>query len=42
MKSLPSAGTMDELLFSPREFTDTSVNFGLALNTKQSPPWLIV
>jgi hypothetical protein len=42
MNSSPFDGTIDELLASPSEFTETSSNFGDALNTKQSPAWLIV
>ena len=37
-----SLATIEELLFSPSEFTATSSNFGLALKTKQSPPWVMV
>ena len=42
MNSWPSLGTMEELPGSRNEFMETSSNFGLALNTKQSPPCVMV
>jgi hypothetical protein len=37
----PLLAATDEFVASPSEFTDTNSNFGLARNTKQSPPWFI-